>query len=62
MALMTIRVFSDQQKATEAKNELEVSGHTVEGPAQHSPVIWDATQAGAGSDSVATGWVVIARK
>ncbi len=62
MALMTIRVFSDQQKAKQAKTELEVSGHTVEGPTQHSPAIWDASQAGAGSDSVATGWVVIARK
>jgi hypothetical protein len=59
---MTIRVFSDQQKADEAKTELEVSGHTVEGPTQHAPVVWDASQAGGGGDGVASGWVVVARK
>lgn len=62
MSLLTIRVFADQQAASDARHELEVAGFTVEGPTRHDPVAWDATQAGGQADGIAGGWVVIARQ
>lgn len=60
MSLLTVRVFSSQQAAEQAKSELEVAGFTVTGPKQAAPVAWDASQAGGGTDSVAQGWVIVA--